>query len=283
MNGFRQLKHKRYMQISVAATYIIFLLISPSAYAVGKGFYPENTGVTQGMIVGLTQSPGYVAPAHSGASEQLVGVVSTSQSDLPVAQGQIMVQDDGTVNTLVSTYNGQIKVGDRIGLSPLEGVGQKAESKGWVVGIAQGSFDETSSGAVKTSVQDNSGQSREVLAGSIPVLIQIMNYSAGSESDGNADSQASKIIPDNIQKIAEALAGKSVSTRALLISFALIIFGLIGAAVIVSSALRNGFLAISRQPLSKFAILREERRAFVFALGLLAVSFGASYIVIRLL
>ncbi len=262
---------------------VIMLMLSPVVAAAGKGFYPQNSGVTQGMIVNLTESPGYVAPASTTNSDQLVGVVGQSRADLPVEQGQITVQDDGIVTTLVSTLNGSIKVGDKVGISSLQGIGQKAGTKGWVVGVAQGSFDENTSGAIKTSIEKDGGGSKEVFVGSIPILIQIMNNNAGATADSGAADQASKIIPDNIQRAAEAIAGKSVSTRALLVSFALIIFGLIAAAVIISSALRNGFLAISRQPLSKVAILSEEKKAFGFAFGLLVLSFGASYIVIRLL
>lgn len=250
---------------------------APLALAV-QGFYAVDQGVRTGMLVSLNKNPGVVEPASINNAAGLVGVVGSSATDYTVEPGQIAVQTDGVVQTLVTTISGDIAVGDQISPSAIVGLGAKAEQSGWVVGIAQGSLAANSNGAVKTTVTDTSGQPREVYVATIPVLVKVM-YQA---SDQNGDDK-NKVLPDALQELADFFAGKKVSPVAVMLSFFLLFVGLGAAGIILNTTIRNSLLAISRQPLSKPDILRHMLRSVVLAFSLLVITLLGALVIIRIL
>jgi len=160
---------RRVIQISLSALCIISLAVP--LVGAGQGFYAGDNEVRSGMLVSLTKNPGVVEMASANNQENLVGVVGTSSTDFAVQKDQIAVQTEGVVPALVSTANGEILVGDKIGPSALNGIGTKVGTKGWIVGVAQGSLTSDTQGAVKTTITDENGKSREVHVAIIPVLI----------------------------------------------------------------------------------------------------------------
>lgn len=269
--------------ISLGSAILLSLLsaILPGPVLAGQGFYASDKNIRPGMLVSLTSNPGFVEPATNKNTDSLVGVVGQSETDFTVKPDQISVQTDGVVNVLVSTASGDILVGDKISPSAISGVGVKSSGGGWVVGVAQGSFDKQSKGAVKSTVRDSSGNSQEVYVGTIPVLVKITKQNESAKDA--AVVQKNETTPNSLQKIADTLSGKHTSSRALILSFILFVIGVGAAALIINSAIRSGFLAVSRQPLSKVAIVREERRSFVLAFGILVFTLLASYMMLKIL
>ena len=278
-NVFKNLqKPARPLIIFVFSLLIVGILPGHGA-ASSQAFNVLNGQPQAGMLMSLTNDPGVIAPTTTANASSLVGVVSTAADNLSQQGGQVNVQTDGVANALVSTLNGAIKVGDRITASPLEGVGAKATSSAWIVGIAQASLDAHSTNAVQTTLTDTSGQQHRVYVAQVPLVIKVTYYSS---ANGNGGSVAAW-IPQPVQNLADSLANKQVSSRVLIFSFVLFVLGVIAAGVIISSAIRGGFLAISRQPLAKLVILKEVWRSFGAAILVLAFTLAAVTLLLRVL
>ena len=125
--------------------------------------YPVSESVEAGDIVMLDQaSPVHIKKA-TATNNLLVGIVSTNPSillngdstlfggstPLPFASSTAPVALAGRVPVKVSLEGGPIKIGDRIALSSVPGVGMAATTSGMTVGIALEPYDpSTSSGQV---------------------------------------------------------------------------------------------------------------------------------------
>lgn len=241
-----------------------------------QDFYVQDTAAKQGMIMRLSAAAGIAEPADNQQPEAILGVLTAPSAE--AKPGQVGVQTDGVADTLVSTLNGNIKVGDRVTASSLKGTGAKANGTGWIVGVAQGSLDASSKSALKSSVVDAKGQKHDVYVGTVPVLVKVTYYIKPPEP-----TKQSRWVPEGIQDIADTIAGKHASPLAILFSFALLLFGLVGATLIVTNAVRGGFQAIARQPLTKRLILRQVMMAFTVAIVMLGVMFGGSLLILRIL
>ncbi len=78
--------------------------------------------------------------------------------------GGVQVATSGNAKALVSTVNGDIAVGDQIGVSPFNGVGMKAAPGSRVIGLAQTAFKTGAKGASNQEVTDKSmGRKRLLL------------------------------------------------------------------------------------------------------------------------
>lgn len=263
--------------LSLALVTLGSMVALPVTVWAGHGFYVVDQSARTGMLVSLTQNPGVVEPATDKNIESLLGVIGASATDLDVQPGQLAVQTDGVVPTLVSTLDGDIAVGDRIAPSSLVGLGSKREVTGWVVGTAQASLNATSPGAVKTTIKDSVGMPHEVYVAAIPVLVRVTYFNTTQQ----AGPQNSTIIPNSIQALADSVAGKRASVLAVILASLLILIGVTIAGYIINSTIRTGIQAIGRQPLAKQAIVRRMVQTLLLAAGLLlGVTLGA-FILIR--
>jgi hypothetical protein len=69
----------------------------------------------------------------------------------------------------------------------------------------------------------------------------------------------------------------------LLFSFVLLVIGIIFAGLITTTAVRSGFMAISRQPLAKRIINRQILRALLTSIAILVAGLGSAYLILKLL
>lgn len=269
---YKQLKQA----LALAVVGVICSVFAVSSVFAGQGFYGTDNSIKPGMLVSLTKNPGVIEPANNNNAGELVGVVGSSQNDLSIQQGQIAVQTEGLVQALVSTASGDIKVGDKISPSILNGVGAKVGQNGVVVGISQGSLSSDTKDAIKTSITDANNVAREVYVASIPVLVKVTYISSNQQVIQDKGS-----VLQILQDIAEAVAGKRVSTSAVILSFILLLVGIFISGIIINTVIRNGFQAIGRQPLSKKDIIRNMLRSVIFAISLLLFSVVGALVVIK--
>lgn len=259
----------------------LILLALPGRSAASSQAFSVLQGTPQnGMLMSSTSDPDVAQLASASNAASLIGVVSVETDSVSQqTAGQVNVQTDGVANTLVSTLNGTITVGDQITASPVEGVGTKALANAWIVGVAEASFDAHSTGAIQTTLTDAQGGKHTVAVGRIPVAIKVTYYSTTSP---NQDTSATW-VPKIVQQIADSLAGKHVSTRALVFGFIIFLLGLISAGMIINSAVRGGFSAIARQPLAKMVVIRQEWKSFGIALVILVFAVFAAVVLLRVL
>lgn len=221
-----------------------------------------NDHAQPGMLLSQATDSGVAELTTNKNAGLLLGVYSTGSSTLDQQPGQITIDTEGQASTLVSTLNGDIKVGDRIGVSSLSGIGAKATTSGWIVGVAQGSLDAKTVGAVKSTVTDTSGVKHKVSLVSMPVVIHVTYFAV----PGSTAGKSSTAVPSSVQAIADTVAGKHASLISLILSFLLLLIGFVVVGIMVNAAIRGSMDALARQPLSK----RIVNKALVRSLGLAA-------------
>jgi hypothetical protein len=247
------------------------------AWAATQNYQLNGTQPENGMLVSLTNASPVIEPADTGNASSLLGVITPDTQNSP-APGNTNVQVSGQTNALVSTLNGTVRVGDRITVSSLRGVGARLTGDGWMVGVAQGSLNTQTPGAITTQVADSAGRQHTVAVGLVPVIVTVSYY-----GNAAANANATSGVLGNLQQLANTLGGKSVSLRTLIFGISLLLAGIIAAVLITVTAVRTGFTAIARQPLSKRTILREEWRSFALAFMILLVAFAASTLLFKFL
>ena len=263
---------------AAGAVFVTFSVGLPmAALAASQNYSVLDDKAQPGMLMSVMANQGVVEQATNKNAALLVGVYTLDDTSFDKQAGQISVETDGPTTALVSTLNGTIKVGDRITVSSLAGVGAKAEKNSWVVGTAQGVLDAKTKGAVASTITDSAGGKHQVQIARIPVAVHVVYYA------GPNAPKSSSVIPDKVQELADAVAKKHVSVVGLVLSFLLLVFGLTLAGILVSGAVRNAFTAIARQPLSKASVTRLMLKSFVMSGIIVIVVFLGSFLLLRIL
>lgn len=240
------------------------------------------TPITQGYIAAEKVAMGSIVSLQKNSSDSIVAsnssnvdnilgiVVNDDLSLITLSNGnenQVQVATSGTVPVLVSDINGKIERGDHITASPINGVGMKATGNVRVVGIAQGD----PANPAKHTFKAQNGQEKTVMLGEVPVLVNVAYYFKEPEKT---------IIPTALQNVANALAGKTVSTTPILISAAIFIVTLIVVTSIIYSMIRSSIISVGRNPMSQSAIYRGLIQLSALVLAILGVAFASIYLVL---
>jgi hypothetical protein len=176
------------------------------------------------------------------------------------------VATSGTADVLVSDINGAITRGDNITASPIGGVGMKATGTVKIIGVAQGDMSST----IKQTYKEN-GVEHPIILGQVPVLVNVSYYYKEPEKT---------LIPEAIQKLANALAGRTVSSLPILISGGIFIVMLVVVVSIIYSMVRGGIISVGRNPMSQSAVYRNLIQLSALVLVILGVGFASMYLVL---
>ncbi len=234
--------------------------------------YSSTEKLAVGSIVSLAENTSdQVIAANSSNADNILGVtVHQDDSLLSLSNGtgtQVQVVTSGTVQVLVSDINGTIERGDHITASPVSGVGMKATGNVRVIGIAEGSMNNPS----EQSYKDSTGASHSFKVGTVPLLVSVAFFF--KEPDKT-------IIPSAIQNVANALAGRSVSTLPIIISLVIFIIMILVVASLIFSMVRSSIISVGRNPMSQSAIYRDLVQLSALVLVILAVGVSAIYLVL---
>lgn len=233
-----------------------------SNVAISQGYQTASLDMKPGDLVSLdAQKQGYVQLANIDGASSLIGVVeSKSLLALRNSADQVQVVTGGTAPALVSDINGAVLIGDRIAVSPIDGIGMKATTNAEVVGIAQESPE--SAKTVPLSVADKYGNRRTVHIGLIPVQVGVTYYTG-------TNGQASTVIPTFLQRLANTIAGHTVSVARILVSILIIVLGFTSAIVILYASVRSSMVSVGRNPLAARAIHKSLLEVVLVAIGIL--------------
>ncbi len=273
--SFRRLFNRHY-QLLAGLILLIVITLPDSASAIttlSQG-YSTSKQLAVGSIVSLiSNTSDVVNPAISSNVDSIVGVVINANNSLlslsTGSQNQVQVATSGIVEVLVSNINGNIQQGDEITASPISGVGMLATSDIKVVGIAQGSLNNTN--GQTQSVPAKAGQKSSVLVGEVPVLVNVSYYYKLPDKT---------LIPAAVQNIADSLAGKQVSPVPVLISMGIFLITIFIVASMVYSMIRSSIISIGRNPLSQSAIYRDIIQLSALVVGILVVAVLLIYMVL---
>ena len=271
---------KRYMRlvasVIIVALGAISLASADAASADLSRAYHTSVSIHNGSIVSLDpQHSGYVEPATTDNGARLVGVIVASQDSLlaiDTANSTVQVAISGSVNALVSSVNGNIKVGDQISVSPFDGVGIEAVPGNHVIGVAQTAFDSSTEGATTEPVKDKSGVTHQLKIGYVRLAIAISNGSG----TGLGGSQA-----NFLQKLIKSLTGHTISTVRILLSLVVGMVVLVSLVTLIYASIHGSIISVGRNPLAKSAIFRTLTSVMVMALITVTVACVTIYYLLR--
>jgi hypothetical protein len=236
--------------------------------------YQASRPIPNGSLVSLDPNrTDFVKPANSDNGKQLIGVIAGNDSLIVVDEGggPVQVATTGSATALVSTLNGDIRVGDQIGVSAFDGVGMKALPGSRVIGLAQTAFNGGTDGATTEQITDKSGKKHSVKVGYAQVSIAI-STNANALTTANLTS---------LQKVAKSLTGHTVSNTRVLISLAVAIIAMLALIVLIYASIYGSIVSIGRNPLAKYAVFRTLGSVLGLAFLTAAVSSLTIYFLLR--
>ncbi len=244
--------------------------------------YNATGAVQEGMLVQLAskQSNTVIPLTQANIVDMLGVVVPTNNATIVLApasvtEQQVLVATSGLYNVLVSNQNGPINVGDYITISSIEGVGMKADaSEGEVLGKAAGTFSGVSDIIGTVPLRNAQGETSNVTIGRIPVDLTI--------SRNPLYQRAADYVPQFLSKVAVTVARKPVSSARIYLSMAVLIITGIVTGNMLYSGVRNGMLAVGRNPLSKKSIIKSLIETVVAGMIIFIVGILAVYLLLRL-
>lgn len=280
---FRSRLAAMFRVIGVAVQLILIVLASGVAAAAGQAssaiaqeFKVEgrpDSVPPAALVVLKRDSSSTIELASSGKEQRLIGVASDN-SAIELSEGQpgIKVVTSGLVTTLVSDINGQVRAGDKITVSPIEGVGMKATESGIVAGTIQ-----TDLSAVQTesrTITDNNGRARTVNIGLAPLQVAVSFYSVADGSDS--------FMPSFLQSVADNIAGRNVPAMRVLAATVVLLIVVASIAALLYGAVRSSIISIGRNPLSEVAVRRGLFQVALTSLGVLLFAGIAIYLILAL-
>lgn len=267
------------MRIFAAATLVfIFALFQAGpllAQTVLQG-YKSDEQLQRGMLVALKDDDQTkVVAITEKNSDKLKGVIADAK-DSPVtisdSSKQVFVATTGEYEVLVSTEHGPINPGDYISGSSLSGIGTKAgDSQALVIGRATGKFEGKGDSIGQT--QAKSGGT--VSFGRVKVDVGVSNNPYRKIPDKDK-------VPDALQKAANTVAEKDVSTLRIYLALVVMVITAAVAATTLFSGVRSTIISIGRNPLSKGLILRGLVQVLLVSLIIFITGLFGVYLLIKL-
>lgn len=265
--------HSKLWLLGVAVVTIVVPFTAAAVTTISQGYSTTDT-LSVGSLVSLKLGTSdQVIPASSSTSDSLLGVVINSGSSLlTVSDGsdkQVQVTTSGIANVLVSDINGPVEKGDQITASPVRGVGMKATSNAKVVGVAQATASDGSN--TKETYTDDNGKKQPITLSDVQVLVGVTYFYSQPDKT---------LIPQAIQNLANALAGKKVDSLPIIISGVIFIVTIIIVVAIIFSMIRNSIISVGRNPMAQSAVYRDVIQLSALVLGILAVAVIAIYFIL---
>jgi hypothetical protein len=243
--------------------------------------YSAPPSVLAGMIVELkSKNTSTVIPLTSKDLGNMLGVVVplndaaivlTPQSG---STQQVLVATSGSYDLLVSSQNGAIKTGDLLSISSLDGISMKADAtEAEIVGRALGNFG-SKSGVIGSVAQKNSaGKTSNVSIGHIPVDVYLAPNPLYQKNSNN--------LPAFLTKAASSVANKPISPVRVYLSVVVLFATIIIAGIMFYGSVRNGIVAVGRNPLAKKAIGRGMIQTTLAGLIVFVTGLLAGYLILK--
>jgi hypothetical protein len=252
--------------IAFLALLILFTCTKVMADGNVSHAYKTTDNISNGDIVSLQIGSNNTAQlANRTSSNRLLGVAVTPNSSLLVInpeEGSVQVVVSGSTKVLASTIDGPIQIGDQISVSPLDGIGMKANYGYSVVGVATSNL--SSSSKNHTTVKDvvNSNGKK------IPVTIGYVNLTISL----NASLDQGTGVSSRLQNITERITGKTVSVNRIIISLIILIISVIALFVLIYTSIYSSIMSIGRNPLAKQNIIHSLYFVLVAAIFIAALA-----------
>jgi 6,7-dimethyl-8-ribityllumazine synthase len=248
------------------------------AQAVTQGYGADQI-MQRGMLVQLKKGDTTkVEVVKQETADQMYGVV-VNANDAPVTLSsdgkKVFVATAGHYDVLVNTQNGEIKAGDYVTVSAIDGIGMKASDKEpVVVGRALSGFDGKSNVISTPQVKDSNGGSKTVSIGRVQADILVAKNPLLKAEEPN--------LPSALKKVSESIAGKPVNPARVYISMFVFLLSTIVATTLMYGGVRSAIISIGRNPLSKKSIIKGMFQIIITGLTVFISGIFGVYLLLKL-
>ena len=236
------------------------------AQTIVRGYGTKDTDMATGMAVSLTDQSDDANPTIERLTEnnklRFAGVI-TEPTDtvaaLPSTTSNIPVVAEGSITVFTNTAKGTIKKGDTLTASSIAGTLSKTgPDSSLIIGTASEDFNESKAQTKQVTIN---GSSKDIKVGLQKVEISPKLYASVSQNK------------PFIVRVGEGVTGRPISTLQAVAALAVFLMVIIVEAAWVYAGIKNSFIAIGRNPLSKQAVYRQLLQVAFFALAIFV--FGA--------
>jgi hypothetical protein len=262
--------------IKYASIISAFIMVSIPSFANALSIsssYSSSQNIEAGYLVSLNSNQ-TVSLSNVNNSSNLLGVSikkNTSNISYNSVSPSLEVGTNGIYQLYVSNINGEINAGDRISPSIVDGVGQKASLPGRVIGVAQSSFNPSSTGTVKRYVNS---QHPNIYFGQITVNVFVSDFS------GIQISTSTNNLVSKFQNFSSKVLNKKINQNNALMGLVILSVGMIIALFMLAFSLISTVKNIGRNPLAKTEILRYFLLIMLMVLAIIIISIFTSYLVV---
>lgn len=243
--------------------------------------FTASSALQKGMIVKLAGKDSSQVEADTLDTVQKMSGVVVAPSDAPVtlspiegANQQVYVATSGRYDVLVSNQNGAIAPGDLVTVSSLAGVGMKADNKqSEILGKAAAGFDGIHSVESNTAVKNQNGKQITVALGRVPVDISI---------GPNPIALKVSNVPGLLERAALLITNKPVSAWRIYFGLVILLGTIIVAGSLLYGGVRNGMVAIGRNPLARPSIMRNLLQVVVTSVIIFVLGLFGVYLLLKL-
>jgi len=183
----------------------------------------------------------------------------------------VAVALNGEIDVFVSNANGDIKAGDAVVVSNIEGIGTKLKDAGEqrVVGVAVNDFD--SSKARDYATTQSADDTTKVRVG----VVRLRIYDKPTYAKDLQITERAGLVG-----ALSNFAGKDVSYIRSVISLFIFVLCLFIAAVFLILSLHGSFISLGRNPLAGAAIFKSLSRVTLLSIGIVIIGTALSYAVL---
>ncbi|HET6622757.1 MAG TPA: hypothetical protein VFG56_02370 [Candidatus Saccharimonadales bacterium] len=238
------------------------VLLVPSASAYRATEYQIDQDWQVGSLVALDDE-GQPILASLG-NQNYIGVV-VSNSD-----GSVQIADEASsIPMLVSRQTGDIKAGQRLGLSSVAGVAVKWQPGSPLIAVAKQSAEDWQT----SQVVSDDGRSEEVSLSLVNV--QLIKASGANQAGDSSYMNA-------IQSAANQIAGHSVAIWQISVALVLGLGGLILSLGLLFISSRESFFSIGRNPLAGNTIMGGLWKMSAVSVVIMLISLSSAYLILRI-
>lgn len=270
--------NKNKFKLLLALAFVLVLLMT--TITVAQDFtqgYGTNDKLIRGSLVARNEEDDtLVDGANLENLSRLFGIVVRSNESavtLSTDTTGVYVATTGRYEILVSTVGGDIKSGEYITASAIDGIGMKAgTTQELIIGQALQDFEISNPDAVltTTTVTTPDGKTENVVIGRIL-----------ADLDVKRNPRLSQSAPELIVRFSELIAGKPVSLLRVYAAMAVLLVtaGLGGS--MLYAGIKSSITAIGRNPLSKRSIMKGLLQVVGTSLAIFVSGFFAIYLILK--
>lgn len=256
----------------IAAILAASLFIAPSAAGWARGYSTDDAGLKPGMVVALngngTSDKAKVKRASREDTASIVGIATNPQDHsitLASELEEVYIETSGEVTAYVSDINGEVKKGDKLTISPLNGILAKAPANSaLILGLAIQNM--SSKNAEEYTIDSDKGVKTVKVAAILINFDRNMGAGKGSES--------------TLARVGKSIVGRDISEIRVLAALLIFLIVLIAEASILYGAISSAITSLGRNPLARKIIKHELFRVVIVAAAVLLFGLGSIYLIL---